>query len=389
MARTKADKVGAGERDERAERLSRICAVINSSTFGGERKDAVTWLGSRDTIEIERFPTGDLGLDEALGGGWPKGRFVEVFGPESGGKTTLILHAIAEHQKKFPDEDCGLIDTEYTFDEAYARRLGVKTKYLIVHQPDSGEQALNILKLLMQNGVKCIAVDSVAALTTKAELEGDIGDIHVGEQARLMSVALRQLTAESGRNDVTVFWTNQMRDKIGQMYGDKTTTPAGRALKHYASIRCHICSIGKVKEKVKGVDVVVSSKNKVSVKKNKTAAPFRTAEFCISFGNGIDAIAAILDMAMSMKIVTKRGSWLSWGAEQIGQGRAQTLDMMRGNAEFTKNLSDAIQKAKEMGVKPEIAEDVEVLDPTAGDDPDSLGAPVEEAEEGGKVIDVE
>jgi len=365
---------------EREERLSKICGAINKSAFGGENKDAVTWLGSRDAIDIERFSTGDVGFDDALGGGYPKGRFVEIYGPESGGKTTAILHAIAEHQKKYPNEDCALIDTEFSFDESYAVKLGVDTKYLIVHQPDSGEQALNILKLLIQNGVMCIVVDSVAALTTKAELEGDIGDTHVGEQARLMSQALRQLAAEAGKRLATVFWTNQIREKIGIMYGDKTTTPAGRALRHYASIRIHIRAIGKVKEKVGGVDVIVSSRNKIDVKKNKTAPPFRTAEFCISFGHGIDTLAGILDMAIAMEIVKKRGAWFAYGSEQIGQGRAISLDFLRKNPDVVKKISDDITKAKEAGVKAKIAADVEVQDPNAGADPDAVDTPEEGAE---------
>lgn len=366
--------------DERSERISKICKVINTSAFGGENKDAVTWLGSREAVSIERFPSGDPSLDEALGGGWPKGRFIEIFGNESGGKTTLALHAIVEHQKKYPEEDCALIDTEYTFDENYASAVGVNTKYLIVHQPDSGEQALNILKLLMQNGVKCIVVDSVAALTTKAELEGDIGDVHVGQQARLMSGALRQLGAVAGNTNSTVFWTNQMRDKIGVMWGEKTTTPAGRALRFYASIRVHICAIGKNKEKINGEDVVVSSKNKADVKKNKTAPPFRTAEFCISFGHGIDKVAGILDMAMAMKVVTKKGSWFSCGAEQIAQGRIQVLDMMRKRDDLTQDILNKIEAAKAAGVVPEEEPDIEKV-ADKGEDPDAIdGTDAEGAE---------
>lgn len=375
-------------RDERAERISKVCETINKSAFGGERKDAVTWLGSRDAIEIERFSSGDLGFDEALGGGYPKGRFIEIYGPESGGKTTAILHAIAEHQKKYPEEDCALIDTEFSFDEAYAVKLGVNPKYLIVHQPDSGEQALNILKMLIQNGIMCIVVDSVAALTTKAELEGDIGDTHVGEQARLMSQALRQLAAEAGKRLATVFWTNQIREKIGIMYGDKTTTPAGRALRHYASIRIHIRAIGKVKEKVGGVDVIVSSRNKIDVKKNKTAPPFKTAEFCISFGHGIDTVANVLDTAMAMEIVKKRGSWLAFNGEQLGCGRAVSLEFLRKNPEVTQKIVAEIAAAKEKGVKAKIADDVEVLDPNAGADPDAVGAPEEAPEEAAEATDV-
>jgi len=652
--------------------------------------------------------------------------------------TTATLHAVAEHQKKYPDEDCALIDTEFSFDESYAQRLGVNTKYLIVHQPESGEQALNILKQLLQAGVTCLIIDSVAALTTKAELEGDIGDTHVGEQARLMSQALKQLAAEAGKRNATVFWTNQIREKIGicfqyhvpvlledgttewignivnnkmpvrvmsynqktgkieprkitgwfkngvlgkddefvriraagnigpskggnrtitctknhmiftptgeveadtlnvgdlvlvndwkyytpeqheillgsilgdgglrfeknsprghmrflhgpdqaeyckwkanvfgekantaksgnvwfdtsrtqemeryktigkkkgvrcfpdsfvpmitrkavaiwyqddggyggshekwgwgncsigaqclskrtldliaehlsslglgnatvkegkglfwfgkesrkfQMgiakyvhpsmrykikhdmpefnwdvrkmepveigyprvvtkkeywtpppgrrglfdievdghhsyvaggivvhnsYGDKTTTPAGRALRHYASIRMHIRAIGKVKEKVKGEDVVVSSRNKIDVKKNKVAPPFKTAEFCITFGHGIDTIAAVLDSGISMKIVEKRGAWLAFGSEQLGCGRAVSLEVLRKNPDLVQKISDAIVKAKEAGIEPVVADDVEVMDPNAGADPDAVGA----ADEGAEVADV-
>lgn len=368
-------------KDERAERIARICGVINKSSFGGENGDAVTWLGSRDALVMERFPSGDPGLDDALGGGWPKGRFNELFGPESGGKTTLTLHAIAEHQRKYPDEDCALIDTEYTFDEGYAQKLGVNTKYLIVHQPDAGEQALNILNLLIQQGVSLIIVDSVAALTTKNELEGDIGDIHVGEQARLLSQALRRLAMEAGKRKATVMWTNQMRDKIGVMWGDKTTTPGGHALRHFASVRAHIVAIGKVKEKMaNGEDRVVSSKNKVSIKKNKTAPPFRTAEFCISFGHGIDRVAGILDSAISYKVIKKRGSWFTFETEgiQLGQGRAQTLVFMRKDDELLKRVEDALNAAKAAGVAAEVAEDVELGDPKAGEDPDAVDGAAEE-----------
>jgi recombination protein RecA len=360
MAKREKDAVAVV--DARAARIALICGNINKTPFGGDKHDAVTWLGSREGIQMERFPSGDMGLDEALGGGWPRGRFIEVFGPESGGKTTLVLHAIAEFQRKYPEEDCALIDTEYTFDEFYAGRIGVNTKYLIVHQPDGGEQALNVLKLLVQQGVKCIVVDSVAALTTKAEREGDIGDAHVGEQARLMSQALRQLAAECGKNDATVFWTNQMRDKIGVMWGEKTTTPAGKALPYYSSIRAFVVAIGKVREGAKEDSIVVCSKNKVSVRKNKTAAPFKEAEFCISFGYGIDRIAAILDMAIEMKVITKRGSWFAMGVEQLGQGRKAVLDMMRVDEARTKQIEDAVKAAKDAGVKPEVAPDVEKVD---------------------------
>ena len=369
--------------DARAERLSKMCALINNSAFGGENKDAVTWLGSRDAVATERFSSGCLGLDEALGGGWPRGRFIEVSGAESSGKTTLALHAIAEHQKAYPDEDCGLVELEFAFDEGYAKQLGVNTKYLLVHQPDSGEQALNVLKLMLQNGVKFVVFDSVAALTTKAELEGDLGDVHVAEQARLMSQSLRQLASEAGKRGATVLWTNQLREKIGVTWGDHTVTPAGRALKHYASIRLLAQIIGKVKEGSGDDAIVVSSKIRATVKKNKCSAPFKVAEFCISFGHGIDVVAAVLDAAIEMKVVTKRGAWLAFGTEQLGCGRAAVLDSMRKDAELTKKISDATIAAKAAGVNPETPPDMELVKNVK--DVDAVGA-VEE-EEGAEVTD--
>jgi len=363
----------AKTKNERNDRISRICAAINGSTFGGENKDAVTYMGSRDIIPVRRFPSGCPDLDDALGGGWPKGRMIEIYGPESGGKTTLVCHAIAEHQKIFPDEDCGLIDAEYAFDEEYATALGVDMKYVIVHQPDSGEQALNVMELMLKQGVSCIALDSVAALTTRAELEGDIGDTHVAQQARLMSQALRKLTVEAGRRGATVFWTNQLREKIGVTYGDHTTTPAGRALKHYASIRVSIVRTGTVTEGSEANKVAVSNKTKADVKKNKTAPPFRRAEFCITYGIGIDRVGSILDGAIARKVIDKRGSWLAFEGQQLGQGKALVLDMMRKDEELLKKVSDALATAKNAGVKAE-------PEPSAFKKPKSAG---------GKAVEVE
>ena len=348
-------------KDKRADRISGICAAINKTDFGGENHDAVTWVGSQDSVVMERFPSGCVDLDEALGGGWPKGRFVELYGPESGGKTTLALHAIAEHQKKYPDEDIALIDSEFAWDAEYATEIGVDTKYLIVHQPENGVQALNVLEQLIKGGVSLIVVDSVAALTTADELAGDIGDITVGAQARLMSGALRRLTGEAGRRKVTVFWTNQLREKIGITWGDKTTTPAGRALKHYASVRVSIKSWGKIKEG----DAIVSSKTKADVKKNKTAPPFRVAEFNITFGIGIDVVASVLDSAIAMGVVEKRGSWLSFQSEQLGQGRAVVLDNMRNDEELVAKVSAAIDDAKNEGVKPKPQKKADIKRPKA------------------------
>ena len=249
--------------------------------------------------------------------------------------------------------DCAFIDSEYAFDETYAKALGVDLRYLIVHQPDSGEQALNILSQLIMSGVTMIVVDSVAALTTRAELEGDIGDTHVGQQARLMSQALRRLVQESGSRDSTVFWTNQMREKIGVMYGDKTTTPAGHALKHYASIRVKVDRIGTVKEEIGGKKIALCNKTKADVKKNKTAPPFKVAEFYITYGFGVDKAAALLDTAMSYKVIEKRGAWFTFDGQNIGQGRLSTLDLLRKDADLTDKVQKAIETAQTAGITPE------------------------------------
>lgn len=330
----------------REDRVSKICSQINKGDFGGEDNNAVMFLGSRERIPMERFPSGDQSLDRALGGGWPKGRFSEIYGPESGGKSTLCLHAIAEFQKKFPDDDIALIDAEYSFDEEYAVALGVNTRYLIVHQPDNGQQALNVLKQLIQLGIGLIIVDSVAALTTKAEVEGDLGDDQVAQQARLMSSSLRLLTGEAGKRGCTVLWTNQLREKIGVSYGDKTTTPAGRALKHYASIRCSVRRIGTEKETVDGEKIAIANRTRVDVKKNKTFPPYRTAEFFIVYGRGIDPVISLFDEALRLKVISKRGAWFSYGEENIGQGRYNTIEFLREDNGVLDKIKEDVEKAK-------------------------------------------
>lgn len=365
--------------DSRAERLKGICSAINKGAFGGDNNDAVTWVGSSDTFDIERFPSGCADLDEALGGGWPKGRIMELYGPESGGKTTTALHAIAEYQKQYPDEDIALIDTEFAFDTVYANVIGVDTSYLLVHQPENGIQALNVMRELVRAGIGMIILDSVAALTTVEELTGDIGDQTMGAQARMMSQALRQLQSDIGKYRTTVFFTNQIREKIGVTYGDKTTTPAGRALKHYASVRVSIRRIGNIKEG----DVVVSSKTKADVKKNKTAPPFKQAEFNITFGIGIDRVASILDTAISIGIIDKRGAWLSMDGDQLGQGRAKVLDMMRNEDELVVKIEAKLKDAKEQGVQPKKTEKPAIKRPKGGDkdDPDAIDSPEVEVED--------
>jgi len=337
------------EDKKRRERLEKICKAVNSGDFGGENKDAVQYLGSSDTLKLERFSSGCPSLDNAMGGGYPVGRFIELFGPESSGKTTLTLHAIAEFQKKFPENDVAFIDTEFAFEEEYAQALGVNTDYLIVCQPDNAEQALNVLKQLTAHGVKLFVVDSVAALSSVKEQEGDLGDVTVGLQARLMSGALRQLAGICGRNGVTVIWTNQMREKIGVTYGDKTTTPAGRALKHYASIRMSVARIGSEKEMVDGEKVNVCNHVKVDCKKNKTSPPFRVAKFFITYGHGIDLHAAYLDAALKSNVVKKSGGWHSIGNMKIGNGRLNVLSRLREDDE----LMQDIKMATETGEIPE------------------------------------
>jgi len=328
---------------KRKKRLEQICKSVNGGDFGGENKDAVQYLGSSESMKLERWSSGCPSLDDAMGGGWPRGRFVELYGPESSGKTTLVLHAIAEYQKKWPEEDVAFIDTEFAFEEEYAIALGVNTETLIVHQPDNAEQALNVLKQFVQLGVKLIIVDSVAALSSIKEQEGDLGDTTVAMQARLMSGALRQLAGICGRAGASIMWTNQLREKIGVTYGDKTTTPAGRALKHYASIRVSIVRIGSEKETIDGEKINVCNHVKVDVKKNKTAPPFRVAKFFITFGHGIDLHAAYLDGALKTGIVKKSGGWHSFGDNKIGNGRLAVLTLLREDDELMAKIKDATE----------------------------------------------
>lgn len=373
----------AKKKQTREERLAEMCKTLNQGDFGGDNNDAVTWLGSRQVKKIERLPSGCYELDDALGGGWPEGRFIEIYGPESGGKTTTCLHALANFQKKYPDDDCALIDTEYSFDEEYAAAVGVKTKWLLVHQPDDGNQALNILEEMIKLGVRCIVVDSVAALIPKGELEGNLGDTKVAEQARLMSQSLRRLTAEAGKRGATVFWTNQMRDKIGVTYGDKTTTPAGRALKHYASVRVAIRRSGTEREKVNGKDVAIANRTKADVKKNKTAPPFRTADFYITYGIGIDSLISMFDKAIELKIISKRGGWYSYEEENIAQGRYNSLERLRTDEELyleiEKEVTETLKKQPEPEKEPEKKSKV----------PDKVKKEKEKAEFDDDVIDVD
>jgi recombination protein RecA len=293
-------------------------------------KGSIMRLGNEQAApEIKVIPTGSLGLDIALGcGGLPRGRIVEIYGPESSGKTTLTLHAIAEAQRR--GGICAFIDAEHALDVAYARKLGVKTDDLLVSQPDCGEQALEIADMLVRSGaIDIVVVDSVAALTPKAELEGDMGDSHMGLQARLMSQALRKLTGTISKSNTMVIFINQIRMKIGVMFGNPETTTGGNALKFYASVRLDIRRIGAIKKD----ETVVGSRTKVKVVKNKLAPPFREVEFDIMYGTGISREGDLLDIAAENNVLEKSGAWFGFNGERIGQGRENAKDFLREHPE--------------------------------------------------------
>jgi recombination protein RecA len=290
-------------------------------------------------MNIEAIPTGSLGLDVALGiGGIPKGRIIEIFGPESSGKTTLTLHIIAEAQKK--GGTCAFIDAEHALDPVYAKKVGVNTDELIISQPDTGEQALEITDTLVRSGaVDLVVIDSVAALVPKAEIDGEMGDSHMGLQARLMSQALRKLTASISRTNCVVIFINQIRMKIGVMFGSPETTTGGNALKFYASIRMDIRRIGSIKDK----EEVVGNQTRVKVVKNKVAPPFRTVDFDIMYGSGISREGEIIDIGVKYDFIEKSGSWFSYGDVRIGQGRENAKQYMKDNPAVAEELSEKIK----------------------------------------------
>lgn len=298
---------------------------------------------------VEAIPSGSLGLDIALGiGGYPKGRIVEIYGPESSGKTTLTLHAIAELQKK--GGVAAFIDAEHALDVGYARKLGVNTDELLISQPDYGEQALEIADMLVRSGaVDMVVVDSVAALVPKAEIEGDMGDSHVGLQARLMSQALRKLTASVSRSNTMMFFTNQIRMKIGVMFGSPETTTGGNALKFYASVRLDVRRIGAIKDN-SGKDVqVVGNRTRVKVAKNKMAPPFREVEFDILYGFGVSRSGEIIDLAVDAGLIQKSGAWYSMGSERIGQGRENSRSFLEQHPEKMESLAREIMAKHGIG----------------------------------------
>ncbi|WP_373460200.1 recombinase RecA [Pseudokordiimonas caeni] len=304
-------------------------------------KGSVMKLGQKGTaIEIESISTGSLGLDIALGiGGLPKGRIVEIYGPESSGKTTLALHAVAECQKK--GGTAAFVDAEHALDPVYARKLGVDLNELLVSQPDTGEQALEIADTLVRSGaVDILVVDSVAALTPRAELEGEMGDSHVGLQARLMSQALRKLTASISRSNAIVIFINQIRMKIGVMYGSPETTTGGNALKFYASVRLDIRRVGQIKDK----EDIVGNTTRVKVVKNKVAPPFKQVEFDIMYGEGVSKNGEILDLGVKAGVVEKSGSWYSYSSQRIGQGRENAKKFLADNPDVAADIERVIRQ---------------------------------------------
>ena len=327
---------------DRQKALEAALAQIDRA-FG---KGSAMKLGSREKIEIDTISTGSLGLDIALGvGGLPRGRVVEIYGPESSGKTTLALHAIAEAQKS--GGTAAFVDAEHALDPAYAKKLGVDIDELIVSQPDTGEQALEIVDTLVRsNAVDILVVDSVAALVPRAEIEGEMGDSHVGLQARLMSQALRKLTGSISRSRCLVVFINQVRMKIGVMYGNPETTTGGNALKFYASVRLDIRRTGQIKDR----DDIIGNSTRVKVVKNKVAPPFKQVEFDIMYGEGVSKVGEILDLGVKAGIVEKSGAWFSYDSVRIGQGRENAKQYLKENPDVAQRIENAIRgRTEEVG----------------------------------------
>jgi recombination protein RecA len=306
-------------------------------------KGSIMRLGEAHKVNIETIPSGSLSLDLALGGGIPRGRIVEIYGPESSGKTTVCLHAVAEVQKR--GGTAAYVDAEHALDPSYAARLGVQTDSLLISQPDSGEQALEVVEALVRsNAVDIIVVDSVAALVPQAEIEGDMGDAHMGLQARLMSQALRKLTGVISRSKTTVIFVNQLRMKIGVMFGNPETTTGGNALKFYASVRMDIRRISQIKSG----EAVIGNRARVKVVKNKIAPPFREAEFDIMYNHGISKEGDVLDLATAREIVGKSGAWFEYKGEKIGQGREAAKSYLRENPKVLEEVSALVREAAQV-----------------------------------------
>jgi recombination protein RecA len=327
---------------DRQKALEAALAQIDRA-FG---KGSAMKLGSREKIEIDTISTGSLGLDIALGvGGLPRGRIIEIYGPESSGKTTLALHAIAEAQKN--GGSAAFVDAEHALDPVYAKKLGVDIDELIVSQPDTGEQALEIVDTLVRsNAIDVLVIDSVAALVPRAEIEGEMGDSHVGLQARLMSQALRKLTGSISRSQTTVIFINQVRMKIGVMYGNPETTTGGNALKFYASVRLDIRRTGQIKDR----DDIVGNATRVKVVKNKVAPPFKQVEFDIMYGEGVSKVGEILDLGVKAGLIEKSGAWFSYDSVRIGQGRENAKVYLKENPDVAQRIENAIRgRTEEVG----------------------------------------
>lgn len=331
--KTAADDPQAARLDALAQAMGRI-----EKSFG---RGAVMKLGDDVIEDVEVIPSGSIGLNYALGvGGYPRGRIIEIYGPESSGKTTLAIHAIAEAQKR--GGIAAMIDAEHAFDRFYARNLGVDINNLLIAQPDNGEQALEIAdQLIRSSAIDIIVIDSVAALTPKKEIEGDMGDNNVGLQARLMSQALRKLTSTISKTNTTCIFINQLREKIGMMFGNPETTTGGNALKFYASVRLDIRKVTGIKDG----DQIIGNLVRVKVVKNKVAPPFRKAEFEIMFGEGISKVGEIVDLGVECGIIQKSGSWYSYGSSRLGQGRDATKSLLKDNPELCEELEGKIMQA--------------------------------------------
>ncbi|MBR3180838.1 recombinase RecA [Candidatus Saccharibacteria bacterium] len=322
--------------DGRSQALNLAISQITKQFGDG----SIMKLGEAKKIDVQLIPSGSLSLDLALGGGYPKGRIIEIYGPESSGKTTLTLHAIAEIQKQ--GGTAAFIDAEHALDPAYARRIGVDVENLLISQPDNGEQALEICETLVRSGaVDLIVVDSVAALVPQAEIDGDMGDAQMGLQARLMSQAMRKLTGIISKSKATVIFINQIRMKIGVMFGNPETTTGGNALKFYASVRLDIRRIGQIKDG----DNIAGNRTKVKIVKNKIAAPFRTAEFDIMYNEGISKVGDILDLAVNYGVIDKAGAFLKYNGETLGQGREAVKRLFREKPELMKEIEDKVREA--------------------------------------------
>jgi recombination protein RecA len=352
-----------GDSSEKRKALDAAMSQIEKQ-FG---KGSVMKLGDYKSMNVEAISTGALNLDIALGiGGLPKGRIIEIYGPESSGKTTLALHAVAEAQKA--GGEAAFIDAEHALDPSYAKRIGVDIDNLIVSQPDTGEQALEIAEALIRSGaIDIIVVDSVAALVPKAEIDGDMGDAHIGLQARLMSQALRKLAGAINKTNAIIIFINQLREKVGIMFGNPETTPGGRALKFYASVRMDIRKV----ENIKQDGNVVGSRTKVKIVKNKVAPPFREVEFDIVYGKGISKEGSLLDLAVDLNIIDKSGSWFSYNGEKIGQGRENVKKYIEENPKFAEEVEKKVRDNFNKAFENALVDDKD-LENDDEDDEDSL-----------------